>query len=441
MTTAPVHSPMRVWCDRHGAWLFGALALAPLVWCHAQFAELFWFGDDWDLLDEIARFGFWNWLWMMFTENFVPLFKLAWGGMVFAGGGSYFAMLVALWLTHALNVVLLGKLLRAEGFGWAATALVLAVFGLSWTNIETLGWSVQWSPVLAVTFLLAAANWHARHEASTRAWSWRVHGILAALVAASALSFSRGVVTGAALAAVSFVPIAAGPWRGRSRLLTAAVCLLPCAVVAALIYAFADGNHHDNTDGRELVGMARYALYYLGLNPLHRLLELESVEPSHAAYFGAVKLMLVVWCLRHSAGRVRRLLLLVLVLDLCNAALLGFGRYTTGIAAAVSSRYQYYSLLCTLPFVGYAFEAALDRWLGVRRIWRTALATLLALAVTGFVARTWSTYTAQWAIARGTYTRELLFENPDPPRLRAIPGGSTMTTRRAKKLIEIYHLH
>ncbi len=441
MTTAPVHSPMRTWCDRHGAWIFGALALAPLVWCHAQFAELFWFGDDWDLLDEIARAGFWNWLGMVFAENFIPLFKLAWGGLVFAGGGSYFAMIVAVWLTHALNVTLLGKLLRAEGFGWAATALVLAIFGLSWTNIETLGWSVQWSPVLAVTFLLAAANWHACQEASTRAWSWRVHGMLAALVAASALSFARGVLTGVALAAVSFVPIAAGPWRGRSRLPTAAVCLLPSAVVAGLIYALADGNHHHITAAHELALIARYALYYLGLNPLHRLLELESVEPYQAAYLGAVKLILVVWCLRHSAGRVRRLLLLVLVLDLCNAALLGLGRHTTGIAAAVSSRYQYYSLLCTLPFAGYAFEVMLDRWLGAWRFWRTALATLLVLAATGHVARTWPSFMVQWANLRGTYTRELLFRNPDPPRLRAIPGVDTMTTRRAKKLIEIYHLH
>ena len=98
--------------ERLAPWFGGLLALAPLIWCHQAFSEVWWFGDDWDLLDQIARVGFVKWTLVAFAENFVPLFKLLWGGMVFVSGGSYFAMICALWLTHALNVALFVSLLR-----------------------------------------------------------------------------------------------------------------------------------------------------------------------------------------------------------------------------------------------------------------------------------------------------------------------------------------
>lgn len=441
MTKSPAQSPRHTWCDRRGPWLFAALALAPLIWCRAQFAELFWFGDDWDLLDQITRIGFWHWTWTVFAENFVPLFKVAWGAAVFGGGGSYFPMIVALWITHALNVALLGKLLRESGFGWAATGLVLIVFGLTSANIETLGWSVQWSANLAVTFFLAAARWFLRQEAPTQAWSWRVHGILAALIAASALSFSRGVLTGAALAAVSFVRVAPGPWLGRSRLLTGVVCLLPCAVVAGCIYVFAGGNHHRIGAAGQLSLITQFSFYYLGMNPLYRLLEWDSWGPYTAVLLGTLKLALILWSLRRSEGRVRRLLLLFVLLDLGNAALLGLGRYHTGMAAATGSRYQYNALLCTLPFLGYWFEAMLERWLGERATWRMAAASLLVLVAGWRVARPWPDESRQWAAWRGTTTRDLLFRNAQPPATGAIPGIDFMTTPRAKELVTIYRLH
>lgn len=440
-TTRAAAAAPRTRLDRYGPWLFAALALVPFVWSRADIAELFWFGDEWDLLDEITRLGFWGWLWSMFTENFVPLFKLAWGALVFAGGGSYFPMMALLWLTHALNVALLGKLLLGEGLSWTATAFAIGVFGLAVSNLETLGWSVQWSPVLAVTFFLAAARWYFRHDAATRSWSWRVHGVLTLLVTASALSFSRGVLTGAALAATSFVPIAAGPWIGRERLRTAALCLLPCAIVAGLILAFSEADPDAIAASGQLGSIARFSLYYLALNPLHRLVEWSSLTSTTVVCFGAGKLALVAWCLLRSSGRVRRLFLLLLVLDLGNAALLGLGRHQTGTVNTVGPRYQYVSLLCTLPLAGYALEALLRTCFGGRVAWRNAVAALLVVTATWYVGRHWPLYLSQWANLRGTHTRELLFRDPNPPRVRAIPGVPLLTTRRAKKLVEIYQLH
>jgi hypothetical protein len=377
----------------------------------------------------------------MFTENFIPLFKLAWGSLVFVGGGSYFPMMAVLWLTHALNVALFGKLLLGEGVGWTATAFAMGVFGLAMSNLETLGWSIQWSPVMSVTFFLVASRWNFRHEAATRPWSWRVHGVLVLLVTASALSFSRGVLTGAALAAISFVPVAAGPRFERARLRTAALCLLPCAIVAGLILAFAEANPDATGASGQLGSIARFSLYYLALNPLHRLLEWSSLTSTTVSFFGAGKLALVAWCLLRSRGRVRRLFLLLLVLDLGNAALLGLGRHSTGTVNTVGPRYQYVSLLCALPLAGYALEALLRSCFGARIVWRNAVATLLVVTATWYVGRHWPLYLSQWANLRGTHTRELLFRDPNPARVGAIPGGSMLTTRRAKKLIEIYHLH
>ncbi len=441
MTSAPTASPPGTPLERFGPWLFGALTLLPFVVCRADIAQLFWFGDEWDLLDEIDRWGFWRWTWVMFTENFVPLFKIAWGSLVFAGGGSYFLMMAVLWLTHAINVALLGKLLLGSDLGWIATALTLGVFGFAVTNIETLGWSVQWSPVLSVTFLLAAAHWHFRHAAATSAWSLRVHGVLALLVTASALSFSRGVLTGAALAAISFVPVAADPSRRRARFVTAAVCMLPCAVVAALILALASPDTATIGEPRQIGSMARFALYYLAQNPLHRILELPRVTLPTVAWLGALKLALVAWCWMRSSGRVRRLFLFLLVLDIGNAALLGLGRAQTGITETVGARYQYVSLLCTLPFAGYALEALLRRCFGARVALRTTVATLFVVSATWYVGRRWPLYMSQFANVRGTATRVLLFEDPNPPRARAIRGIPALTTRRAKQLVEIYHLH
>ena len=49
------------WFDRRGLWLLAALTFAPLGWCGRDFGDLFWFGDEWDQLDQISRHGFWTW--------------------------------------------------------------------------------------------------------------------------------------------------------------------------------------------------------------------------------------------------------------------------------------------------------------------------------------------------------------------------------------------
>jgi hypothetical protein len=416
----------------------GLIALVPLLWQRAAFAELFWFGDEWDLLSQIDRMGFWNWTWHVFAENFVPVFKLLWGGGVYLFSGSYLAMLVLMWLTHAINTIQLGRVLRAAGFSWFAVLLTQAVFGLTAVNIETLGWTVQWSAVLATTFMLFALEWHVRRPAHTGPLSWRRHGVLLLLSAGSALSFSRGVLTGAVLALGSFLPSAdAGPSRLGRRALGAAVFLLPAMVVALIIVVFASGNHQKLSG--HLADAALYGLWYFCLNPLHRLVAIDSWGPVTTTLAGVIKVALMAWVLVRSKGSPRRLLVLLLAFDLGNSALLGIGRYHTGLETSISSRYQYGALVGVLPFAGLWLDLLWQRVPPLFHRWQLVPAAVV-IAAALLAARPWARDAAEFARGRGTVTRELL-QQPAPPAMGAVPGIPFLSTERAKELAARYHLH
>lgn len=417
----------------------GLLALLPFFSERTAFGELFWFGDEWDLLSQIDSIGFWKWTWLVFAENFVPVFKLLWGGGVFLFGGSYFAMLVAMWLTHALNTVQLGRVLRAGGFPWFAVLLTQVVFGLAAINIETLGWTVQWSAVLATTFLLFALEHQLRRPAHLGPFSWRRLAVLLLLSAGSALSFSRGVLTGAILALGSFFPAADGsPYRPGRRAVAATACLLPAVATAILIAVFASGNHrHLSGHG---IDAALYALWYFFLNPLHRLFEIDSWGNLTTLFVGGLKLALLTRVLVRCNATQRPLLVLLLALDLGNAVLLGIGRYHTGLETAISSRYQYCALVSVLPFVALWLDQVWRRTPAVFQRGGILPATVVVAAAL-LAASPWPREIAEFARGRGTVTRELLRQDPPPPPMGAIPGIPFLATERAKELAVRFHLH
>ena len=43
------------------------------MFAREDFARLFWFGDEWDLLDQIWKTGFWEWMWQAFAERIAVL--------------------------------------------------------------------------------------------------------------------------------------------------------------------------------------------------------------------------------------------------------------------------------------------------------------------------------------------------------------------------------
>jgi hypothetical protein len=432
----------------------GLVALVPFVWFRHRFELLFWFGDEFDLLGQIDRMGFWPWLWTVFAENFVPLFKLLWGGAVFLFGGSYLAMLVLLWLTHALNTFLLGRVLRGCALPWSAVLLAQLVFALVPGNMETLIWSVQWSAVLSCTFMLWAFDGFVRVGPEGRPFGWRTHGPLLAAATGAALCFSRGVLVGMVLALACAWPAPDGrvragrpgagagaaspvglPWRWP---LTTALCALaPAVLTAMLIATFANGNHHD-LHGRALEA-ATYGLWYFCLNPGFRLLGIDSWGWHTVVALGLLKLALIVWTLSISRGGQRRLLLMFVVYDLGNAALLGLGRYHTGLETTISSRYQYASLLGIMPLAGFWLAAMIGR-LPWGAPWRRMAAAAAVIALVVATTRGWSPELDSFVIPRGVDSRRVLLVEANPGE-RAVPGIPFMSTEEGRRLIAEYDLH
>lgn len=421
---------------RWAPWLVAAAAMVPFLVWQGEFRKLFWFGDDFFLLDELAQMGLRGWSLRVFAENFVPVFKVLWGGAVFAFAGSYGAMLWLLWLTHALNAALFWLLLRRAGFKGVAAGAAVLVFALTPVNIETLGWSVQWSAVLATSFLLLALWWVERRDPQRKTTSWSLLGPLLLFAAASACSFSRGVLTGPVAGLALVLPaLLACQWRAAARDLGAVILsITPGAAVALVILLDSSGNH------RHLAGhwgdVLEFGGTYFLLNPLHTLLGGAARNPSLILALAAAKLALIGLGLRCAQPRVRNLLLVLLAFDLGNAVLVGIGRYHTGFLAALSSRYQYSSLLAFLPFAAVVLAWVLDRLPWIRlRPW------IVVVLLGGACMLGWPGALAGFTGWRGTELRQLLSAPATSDPSVRVPALEFMHVERAKALIRAYHLH
>jgi hypothetical protein len=420
-------------------WIAGLGALLPFLIWHAEFRKLFWFGDDFFLLDQLAQMGLRQWSTVVFAENFVPLFKALWGGAAMAFGGSYLAMLWIMWLTHVLNTAVLAGVLQRSGFPTCATLVTVVIFALSATNIETLGWSVQWSAVLATCFLLLALWSQGSDHANAGRFSWRRHLPLFLLAAASACSFSRGVLTGAVLALGIVLPAAlAREWGGIFKRLPAAMLYTaPAVAVAAVITLNSSGNH------QQLSGhwgsILEFGASYFLLNPGHALLGDIALHPVPLLLLAATKIAVIVTALRLARGKVLHMLLLLLAYDLGNSVLIGIGRHHTGFLAALSSRYQYSSLLAVLPFVGVLIAAALEKIRPPRlRPWVTGTVTVL---LTLYCLHGWPAVLDDFTGWRGTAVRALVAAPATQDPAVRVPALEFMHVERAKALQRAYQLH
>lgn len=427
---------------KSGHWITTALgltALLPLLIWNREFRELIWFGDDFFLLDQLAQMGLLKWSTLVFSENFVPLFKVLWGQAVFTFNGSYLVMLWLLWLTHALNAALFAKILQRSGFTLPATIISTMVFALIPANIETLGWSVQWSAVLATFFMLVGINWLLRFPNPTATFSWRIHLPLFLCATASACSFSRGVLTGGVLALGLLLPVVFS-FRAKSLMRSLPgilLSLLPAITVALIIKLNSSGNHQN------MMGhwgdILEFGTTYFLLNPCNSLLGHTSLHPFAIILMGGGKISLIVVALRVSRGSVRHLLILMLAYDLGNALLLGIGRYHTGFFAALSSRYQYSSLIATLPFAGLLLTKALTL-ITPSRI-RYGFTGIIAVAAAYYCLRGWPSTLKAFTSWRGTELRALIAEPTTSDPTVKTPALEFMHIERAKALQRAYNLH
>ena len=129
------------------------LCLSPLIVFAEQWNQLYWFHDDWELLNDWTLSGA-AWIWRPFAENFSPVFKSLWVAAISLGNGSYTVMIRLLWLTHLAILLLFIFIQRKAEFPTASICLSVITVGLAWSNIETLGWATQWNSLLATLFLM-----------------------------------------------------------------------------------------------------------------------------------------------------------------------------------------------------------------------------------------------------------------------------------------------
>lgn len=418
----------------------GLAALLPLVLFHRQFGRLFWFGDEFPLLDEIDVMPFGKWLWWPFVENVLPLFKLLWGGMLVKVSGSYFTMLCLAWAVHGANAALIALWMRRSAFRLAAIIWVATLFAWSASQIETLTWTVQLSSELATLFfLLGALALPVRGRPVTGATGL----VLFACSLGSAWSFSRGLLTGPVLAWSLFAQCRQSR---RTRAAAALCCLLPTLATAGLMlkHAPADSGHLA-ADVHHLREIAAFALCYLGANPAVPFWystghgNVFAVAPSTAVIAGLVKAALVIAGWSMASARQRRLLLPLLLLDIGYAALLGLGRWSGGWPYAMGSRYQYNSLLSTLPFIAVVLSRGARPLFAARRA-QTAAILAFAGLLGAFSLFAWSSALPGWTEWRGLRNRQLLLHarpNPAGAQVQGVPGFPNW---RAAQLVAKYRL-
>jgi len=388
-------------------------ALLPLLVCWSQFSRLFFFHDDWEMLDGATRLGLGRWLAEPFLgEGLFPLFKLLWLGAVYVTGGSYFGLILLLWITHVAICLLFGWLLARFDLPPAAIAFSLLTFGLAWTNLETLGWAMQWNAQLALLFFLAA--WH--FLLGTRKLDGRAAACLLCLLA-SGLCSSRGIVSGLVLAV--FVLLRS---KGTERLRLSVLCLTPTALLVAAMWFLAP--HHTVPAGAALLYGGSYLLSNPLALPLPPLRHLPGVMAPLAC--GALKAAVFVWAFRKAAPAMRPLLWTLVAFDVIVAASLGYSRWQTDLATATSSRYQYIPLLCFGPMAGIL----------VARLRRGVQIAVLVLCVVALTAP-WTRHAEQWEAWRGDSLRTVIAQTAVAERF----DPSSLTAGRARELIRLYGLH
>ena len=404
-----------------------AASFLPLLLNWRQFRILFWFHDDWDLLDTLDREGVVRWIFRPFAESLAPLFKLVWYAALRVAGGDYAVMVCSLWICHCANVLLFATLLRRIGLSRSGALISALTLAVSWTNIETLGWSPQLSQLLCLSFLLLGAHSMLDFIESGR------HLILSACFAfASALCFARGILAGILL--IFWFALARRPRAASRELWSAAAALLApaAAVVAAHYLAVVQLSARSIAD---FLAMAKFAASCLLLNPLYMLIAYpgRTLGPAALLILGGAKISILVFALVKSDRARRNLLQTLLAFDLCNSALLGIGRYGTGWAAAASSRYQYVSLLCFAPFLVTA-AGCVSRKLARGRLGATCLTAVFWISI---LVVPWPRKVDQWVQWRGYDVRAQLAETA--PRhglgLSDLPGG------RIQQLVRTFHLH
>jgi hypothetical protein len=409
--------------------------------CIPALKKLFWFGDAWDLLSQVQAQGFLAWTFSASGENFFPLFKTLWFGSVILFDGDYFVLMTIIWFNHIVNIWILGRLLLKWNMPRVGVFITLTFFGLSLTNIETLGWSVSWASIMATTFLLVVIDRMHVFKEQKQAPHLRDSTLILICVALSALCFSRGVLTGLVLGVTLLLPYF---WNSsivtRAILAIASIAISVAVVITILLIS--SGNHAklDFTDFSVLWNIFRWAIYFFSLNPVARLINLGTSSECVIFILLLIKSAIYLCAFLVTPTRTRPLIAYLIIFDIANALLVGIGRYHTGFDAAICSRYQYQPLICFFPCVMILINKYIMKFSQSFKKYAQILLYAVAFVLAFIMISTWSSTLHQWSYWRGVSTVRIL-ESDNPPEVGAIPGIPFLKTEQARRLVKTYNLH
>jgi hypothetical protein len=403
-------------------YLCAFLCLSPLIVFEQQWNQLYWFHDDWELLNDWTLSGS-AWIWQPFAENFSPVFKSLWVAAVTLGHGSYAAMIRLLWLTHLAILSIFIFILRKAEFPAASICFAVITVGLAWSNIETLGWATQWNSLLATLFLMI--GWAALSD-----WSHKRAAIAVVASVLSALCFSRGMLSGPVLAAFAFLSRSKQS-EPRTRYAYAAILILTSLLLLSQYRHLTTGHaNFQNLDTGKLSAMILWGIKYETLNPLYHLISVShrALDLRAVILYGALKASIMAAALFLATRMQRQALWTLLVIEFGTAGLLSVGRYHTGDIGVVSFRYQYILLLVFGPFLAVLLHRA------VPSLKAFVLLSVIWAALLGYP---WKRHIARWSESRGVQVRQALASAADNDKF----GLPSITAGRARELIREYNLH
>ena len=418
----------------------GFAGLLPLLLYWNHFRIFFYLGDGWDQLNEIDTLGYWNWVFGFFGENYIPVFKLYWSGLLFIGNGNHFSLIVANFILHVILVILFGYLLRVWGMGPIIVIFSQLMLALNYTGIEILSQSIQASNLICYIFLLLTLLVVSKGFLSNEQLSGRACGLIAVLAAMGALSFVRGMLIGPAILGSCLALRIFGNsnykrlWK--PSLWASIPCLLVGVIVAFKTYGMTTGSA---TFGNKLQAIGAHLFFHLSLNPLHQQIRSLDINLPTAFVLLLLNLSLIFGGI-YWAKKPQRIFLLVLIFFFFgNAVLLALGRNHLPIDGVPSWRYQYIAILVFVPLVGILFEKTLS-FLPAHFL-KIGCFLFLLLWASQYVFKPWKVQLTYWSEDRGTRTRTLLDSGEIDPQGIEITGFHLITNQRARELRKKYNLH
>lgn len=423
------------------AWVMPAplAGFLPLWLYGGDISKFFYQGDEWDQLNQLETDGLLIWLFSFSGESFVPVFKLFWAGLLFAGNGNYHVFVFVSFALHAAVVFLLGYLLRQWGFGGFVIVFSQMVLAVNYTHIEILTQSIQLSNLLSYGFLLWLAIFFFKPWMEGGSYSTKLCLYLCVLSSLGALSFVRGVLNGIVVGVIALALYFWGDPATKKLMRPAQYAMIPSFAVGLIVVLGALFNGAAlSSPGTDFSQFVDHFLFQITLNPWYWQFRDLSLTDGQSLLLLELSAVVICFAWYFAKDFQKTLLILLLVFFLGNGFLLALGRSRLPLDTAVAWRYQYGCLMVFAPLVAIVIERLLRcvpfRFMpvtaGVLMIWWASL--------WGF--DHWKYHIPVWAEERGVKIRANATPGKTDLDVHTISSFGDISDKRALELIETFNL-